>query len=141
MRESARSLPLSSAKPRIAPYTFTKLNPYVGTLEYPDFATVTLATIRGIVERTDVLVYVIDVAGPAPWRDLEILRNELDSYVEGLSAKRSVTFPNKADLPTAEDTFDRLRDWYATQVEGVRHTPIVRVSAKYRKNTRWRCLQ
>ncbi|KAI8802923.1 P-loop containing nucleoside triphosphate hydrolase protein [Cladochytrium replicatum] len=142
---------LSSAKPRIAPYPFTTLNPYVGTLEYPDFATVTLADIPGIVEgahrdvglghtflrhveRADVLVYVVDIAGPSPWRDLEILRNELDSYVEGLGAKPSVIIANKADLPTAKDNFDRLREWFTTQSEEFRHTPIVPVSAKYRKN-------
>ena len=71
---------LSSATPKIASYPFTTLNPIVGTIVYDDFAKIAMADVPGIIEgaakgvglglaflkhleRSKVLVYVIDMAG------------------------------------------------------------------------------
>ncbi|KAF9159028.1 GTPase of the mitochondrial inner membrane that associates with the large ribosomal subunit [Mortierella sp. AD011] len=70
---------VSNAHPAIAPYPFTTLNPYIGTVDYPDSYQVKVADIPGLirgahrnvglghsflrhVERSKVLVYVIDIA-------------------------------------------------------------------------------
>ncbi|KAJ3182555.1 hypothetical protein HDU85_002654 [Gaertneriomyces sp. JEL0708] len=135
---------VSNAHPRIAPYPFTTLNPYVGTIDFPDFWTMTIADIPGLiegahrnvglghrflrhVERNRILVYVIDLAGKEPWRDVEILQSELEAYKPGLTSKPSLIVGNKADLGTiARDNFEVLKS--KTMI------PIVPISAKDKKN-------
>jgi len=80
---------VSDARPKIASYPFTTLNPIVGTIVYPDFSQLRMADVPGIIEgastgvglgidflkhlaRSRVLVYVIDMAGAAKrptWQD------------------------------------------------------------------------
>jgi GTP-binding protein len=137
---------ISNAHPKIASHPFTTLNPYVGTIDYPDFWSMTVADIPGLVEgahlniglghsflrhveRSRVLVYVIDLAGRNPSRDLAILRQELEAYKPGLTRRPSVVIANKADLgDVARQNLDGLRKEAG---EGV---PVVPVSAKDRKN-------
>ncbi|KAJ3042527.1 GTPase of the mitochondrial inner membrane that associates with the large ribosomal subunit [Rhizophlyctis rosea] len=119
---------VSNAHPRIAPYPFTTLNPYVGMIDFPDFWRMTLADIPGLiegahrnvglghrflrhVERNKILVYVIDLAGPAPWRDLAVLKNELELYQPGLTDRPSLVVANKADLgDRARKNLEVLKD-------------------------------
>ncbi|KAJ3092876.1 hypothetical protein HK102_001290 [Quaeritorhiza haematococci] len=135
---------VSAAHPRIAPYPFTTLNPYIGTIDFPDFWTMTLADMPGLIkgahrnvglghtflrhiERSKMFVYVVDLAKEAPWRDLDILRHELEAYKPGLTKRPSLVIANKADLrDTAEENFRILRA----------HTdmPVVPVSALEGKN-------
>ena len=88
------------ARPKIASYPFTTLNPIVGTLQYPDFSQLRMADVPGIIEgasdgvglgidflkhiaRSRVLVYVIDMAGTdnrQPWDDYLKLRHEISQY-------------------------------------------------------------
>lgn len=135
---------VSNAHPRIAPYPFTTLNPYVGTIDFPDFYRMTLADIPGLikgahlnlglghrflkhVERNHVLVYVVDLASTAPWEDLEILENELEMHLPGLTLRPSVVVANKADVgQVARDNLEILKQ-KTSKV-------IVPVSAKNRKN-------
>ncbi|KAJ3178951.1 hypothetical protein HDU87_003220 [Geranomyces variabilis] len=80
---------VSNAHPKIAPYPFTTLNPYVGTIDFPDFWIMTVADIPGLiqgahrnvglghrflrhVERNRMLVYVLDFAALVPWDDLAV---------------------------------------------------------------------
>ncbi|KAI9208550.1 obg family GTPase CgtA [Polychytrium aggregatum] len=134
---------ISNAHPKIAPYPFTTLNPYIGTIDYSDFWTMTLADIPGLVEgahlnyglghqflkhveRTKVLVYVVDLAGKEPWRDFEILQAELEAYKTGLTARPTLVVANKADLPRARSNMEEFQ----TKVQ----YPIVPISAKERRN-------
>ena len=91
---------LSSATPKIASYPFTTLNPVVGTIIYDDYAKVRMADVPGIIEgaakgvglglaflkhleRSKVLVYVIDMAGTdnrEPWTDYEVLKKEIQEF-------------------------------------------------------------
>ncbi|KAG0347151.1 GTPase of the mitochondrial inner membrane that associates with the large ribosomal subunit [Podila humilis] len=99
---------VSNAHPAIAPYPFTTLNPYIGTVDYPDSYQVKIADIPGLirgahkniglghsflrhVERSKVLVYVIDIAaefgikrqvkGVDDWSPEEDTENDADSTV------------------------------------------------------------
>lgn len=135
---------VSNAHPRIAPYPFTTINPYVGVVEFSDCWRLTLADIPGIIkgahqnrglghnflrhiERNKVLIYVIDLASPEPWNDLQILIDELDHYKPGLTARPSIICANKADITSpAKENLEILKlktNW-----------PIVPVSAKDRQN-------
>lgn len=119
---------LSSATPKIASYPFTTLNPIVGTLVYDDWAKVTLADVPGIIEgaakgvglglaflkhleRSKVLVYVIDMSGidgREPWRDYEVLRKEIEEYSAELAARPSIVVGNKMDVDVARENYDRF---------------------------------
>ena len=121
---------LSSARPKVAPYPFTTLHPVVGVVEfdYPDFSRLTLADIPGLIdgahdnvglghsflkhiERTKVLIYVLDMAGTDgrdPVEDFRHLRNELELYMSGLTARPSLIAANKMDAPEAAENLRRL---------------------------------
>ena len=57
-------------------------------------------------ERSHALVYVVDLAGEAPWEELKALRDELEAYMPGMSDKARMVIANKADLlvPNGEGT-------------------------------------
>ncbi len=109
---------VSNAKPRVAPYHFTTLRPYLGVMHYNDQGRVTFADIPGLVEgahanrglghtflrhieRTKVLLYVLDGAGTEgrdPGDDLKHLMDELRRYNPALMEKPALVLANKVDL-------------------------------------------
>lgn len=119
---------LSSATPKIASYPFTTLNPMVGTIEYDDFAQVRMADVPGIIEgasrgvglglaflkhleRSRVLVYVIDMAGTdnrKPWDDYTTLAKEISEYSADLPERPSLVVANKMDRPAARRNLARF---------------------------------
>ena len=118
---------LSSATPKIASYPFTTLNPMVGTIVYDDYAKIAMADVPGIIEgaakgvglglaflkhleRSRVLVYVLDMAGTdnrTPWDDYRVLRKEIDEYSVELSERPSLVVANKMDA-AGPDVFERF---------------------------------
>ena len=119
---------LSSATPKIASYPFTTLNPMVGTVVYDDWAKIALADVPGIIEgaakgvglglaflkhleRSKVLVYVIDMAGTdnrEPWKDYEVLRKEIDEYSVELAERPSLVVANKMDEEASAENLKRF---------------------------------
>lgn len=112
---------LSAARPKVAPYPFTTLNPIVGVVEFDDYRRLTVADIPGLIEgahrnvglghdflrhivRCKLLVFLLDTAGSEgrdPVNDLQTLRRELDLYDPLLSRRPWVIVANKMDLPGA----------------------------------------
>ena len=108
---------LSSATPKIANYPFTTINPIVGTIRYDDYAKIAMADVPGIIEgaakgvglglaflkhleRSKVLVYVIDMAGTdnrEPWEDYKILKKEIEEYSAELAERPFLVVGNKMD--------------------------------------------
>ena len=119
---------LSSATPKIANYPFTTLNPMVGTIVYDDYAKIRMADVPGIIEgaakgvglgldflkhleRSHVLVYVIDMAGTdnrEPWTDFKILRKEIDEYSQELAERPALVVANKLDTEAARENLPRF---------------------------------
>lgn len=119
---------LSSATPKIASYPFTTLNPIVGTIVYPDWAKIRMADVPGIIEgaakgvglglaflkhleRSKVLVYVIDMAGTdnrEPWNDYKILKKEIDEYSLELSERPCLVVANKMDEEVSKENLARF---------------------------------
>ena len=119
---------VTSARPKIADYHFTTLEPNLGVVksEYGD--SFVIADIPGIiegasegvglgiqflrhVERTRLLLHVLDVAGTEgrnPVEDFNVINNELKSYSEKLSNRKQIIVASKADLIQDETLFNEL---------------------------------
>lgn len=130
---------VSAAEPKVASYPFTTLNPMVGVTEYEDYATITLADVPGIIEgaskgvglglaflkhleRSRVLVYVIDMAGTdnrEPWNDYEILSAEIKGYSREMAERPFIVLANKMDEEAAKENLPRF-----IKETGVKPIPI-----------------
>jgi GTP-binding protein len=105
---------LTGARPKVGAYPFTTLRPHLGVLDYGD-RTVVLADIPGLiegahsgkglgheflrhVERTKVLVCMLDASGGDHTAELESLRRELELYDLNLADKPFIVALNKTDL-------------------------------------------
>ncbi|HPF35036.1 MAG TPA: GTPase ObgE [Candidatus Krumholzibacteria bacterium] len=124
---------LTAARPKIADYPFTTLIPNLGIVDLGDMTSCTLADIPGLiegasdgkglgheflrhVERTRALVYLVDVADPAPVSTLQILRKELEAYGRRLGELPFAVVLNKLDIADAEllvDLREEVQHWAA----------------------------
>lgn len=106
---------ISAAKPKIADYPFTTLEPVLGIVQYKDFRSFTVADIPGIIEgahqgkglgikflkhieRTKILLFLIDITSDDYQRDFNTLYNELKKYSRKLIEKKILVALSKADL-------------------------------------------
>lgn len=119
---------ISSAKPKIADYPFTTLVPNLGVVRKPDGDGVVIADIPGLVEgasdgyglghefmrhveRTRLLIHIIDVAGvngTSPVDSYEIIQKELKKYDHILLQKKQLLVLNKIDL-LQKDELDKVK--------------------------------
>jgi len=138
---------LTAATPRIADYAFTTLEPNLGVLDLEaldadDHRRATIADLPGLiegasegaglgyaflrhVERTRMLVHIVDLAGPRPERDFATVREELGARDPRLLEKTTLVVANKIDVPEA---LDRLEAFSAARAaEGL---DVVAISAR-----------
>jgi GTP-binding protein len=121
---------LSAAKPKIANYPFTTLQPHVGVMDFGNFRRGTVADIPGLIEgaheniglghdflrhiqRCRLLMIVVDTAGSEgrdPVEDIQTLRKELRLYSEELAERPWLILANKMDLPESEEYLAALRE-------------------------------
>jgi GTPase len=112
---------ISSARPKIADYPFTTLEPNLGIVKYKDFQSFTVADIPGIIEgahegkglgikflrhieRTKILLFLIDITSENPQKDFTVLYNELKSYSPALAKKLKIVSFSKSDLVPDEES-------------------------------------
>jgi GTP-binding protein len=119
---------ISAARPKIADYPFTTLEPNLGVVELPDHRTFVVADIPGLIEgahegkglgiqflrhieRTRVLVHLVDVSdtGRDPVHDFEALIKELESFSEELPAKPMILVASKIDAAQDPGRIESLR--------------------------------
>lgn len=119
---------LSRAKPKVADYPFTTLQPVVGVVECDDLSRFVVADIPGIIEgaadnrglgheflrhimRCRVLLFVVDMTGLEhdPVEAIQTLRKEIKLYSEELAARPWLILANKMDVPEAQENLSALR--------------------------------
>jgi GTP-binding protein len=106
---------ISNAKPKVADYPFTTLQPVLGTVDSPDGRQLTVADVPGLIEgasqgvglgheflahleRARLLVHVIDAAAGDPADQFRQIDHELAEYGAGLDERRQAVVLNKVDL-------------------------------------------
>ena len=121
---------ISAARPKIADYPFTTLEPHLGVVQLPNFRSFVVADIPGLIEgahtgaglgiqflrhieRTRLLVHLVDVSdatGRDPVRDFEIILQELASFSQDLAAKPMILVASKIDAAQDGARIAALRD-------------------------------
>jgi len=110
---------LTAARPKIASYPFTTLQPNLGIVRPAEFASFVLADIPGLIEgasggkglgheflrhieRTRVLVYLVDCTSETPEADIQVLKSELAQWNPDLPNRPSLIVLSKTDLLSGE---------------------------------------
>ena len=135
---------VSAARPKIADYPFTTLEPNLGVVMLDDTSFV-LADIPGLIEgahagsglghkflrhieRTRLLIHVLNGLSEDPLRDYEQIRSELALFDPGLTKKPEVVALNKLDLPDVQATWEGRHA--AFEAQGITLWPISAVTGR-----------
>ena len=139
---------LTNAKPKIAPYPFTTLEPNLGVANIDDDTTVVLADIPGLIEgasqgaglghdflrhvqRTRVLIHILDGLSEDPVADYSQINSELSLFDPNLAKKPQLVALNKIDQPEVQEKLkDIQKKFKKLNVE------LTTISALARTNTR-----
>ena len=113
---------ISNAKPKVADYPFTTLEPVLGVVDGPDERQLTVADIPGLIEgaadgaglghqflahleRAQLIVHVLDASEPELEARFELIGRELAAYGAGLDERPQLVVLNKIDLLESVPTF------------------------------------
>lgn len=138
---------ISNAKPKVADYPFTTLIPNLGMVRL-DYRDMVVADIPGLVEgasqgvglghdflkhiqRTRVLIHMLDGAGANPLADYHQINTELALFDEKLLERPTVVVINKMDLPEAQAAWPKLQ----TELQKLGREPMA-LSAATQQGTR-----
>lgn len=120
---------ISAAKPKIAAYHFTTLNPNLGMVRVGDGRSFVVADLPGLIEgaskgeglgdkflkhieRTRVLVHVIDMSafeGRDPYEDYVTIQKELEEFNPNLLKKPMIILANKMDMESAKENLKKFQ--------------------------------
>ncbi len=120
---------ISAAKPKIADYPFTTLEPNLGVVDLGDYRTFVVADIPGLiegasegaglgdrflrhVERTKLILHLVDVSsvsGRDPTEDYEIINRELANYNQDLADRPQIVVATKLDALDEPERLEALR--------------------------------
>jgi GTPase len=126
----------SAARPKIASYPFTTLEPMLGIVELSDYRRFVIADLPGLIkgahkgaglgidflkhiERTRIIVHLLDIMpldGSNPVENYEKIRNELLCYSTELGKKREVIVLNKIDLDPEGVTLKKIKKKFKSEV-------------------------
>lgn len=121
---------VSAAKPKVADYPFTTLEPHLGVVDLGDFRTIVIADIPGLiegahkgaglgdqflrhVERTKLLLHLVDVSsasGRDAVTDYETVNRELAAYSSALATRPQIVVATKIDALDQPERLESLRE-------------------------------
>lgn len=132
---------VSNARPKIASYPFTTLEPELGIVEMPEFRRLVVADIPGLIEgahdgtglgdqflrhieRCKVLLHLVDVSPPPlsttpAVEAYHVIRNELASFSPELAAKPEVVAGSKIEMPGSREGLAALKAELGCEVAGI----------------------
>jgi GTP-binding protein len=133
---------VTKAKPKIAAYPFTTLHPNLGVAELDVDIQVVLADIPGLIEgahegvglgstflrhiqRTHVLIHLVDGTSQDPIADFSQVNTELALFDERLGTKTQIIAVNKLDLPEVKKKWEEIKDDF----EKLGYTDLYPISA------------
>lgn len=140
---------VTNARPKIANYHFTTLNPNLGVVDLPDAKGFVIADIPGLIEgasqgiglgheflrhieRTRVMIHIVDAAGTEgrdPVEDIYAINKELEAYNTDIAARPQVIAANKMDMMMENsDSLERIRAEF--EPKGIKVFPISAVSGQ-----------
>jgi GTP-binding protein len=136
---------VSAARPKIAAYPFTTLQPNLGVVLVDGTHSFVMADVPGLiegasegsglghqflrhVERTRLLIHLLDGASTDPLADYETINGELSQFSQRLAAKPQIVVLNKLDLPDAQTWWVLLQE--AWQERGIEAHAISAVSGE-----------
>jgi GTP-binding protein len=139
---------LTNARPKIAPYPFTTLEPNLGVANIDDDTTVVLADIPGLIEgashgaglghdflrnvqRTRVLIHLVDGLSEDPLADFSQINSELSLFDPNLAKKPQLVALNKIDQPEVQERLGDIQKQFKKQ-----KVELMTISALARTNTR-----
>ena len=119
---------VTKAKPKIAEYHFTTLNPNLGVCETLDKRSFVIADLPGLIEgasqgvglgdkflkhieRTKVIAHIIDMSGGEgrdPYDDFMVINKELEDFSSKIVKKPMIVIANKMDMPNSLDNLDKF---------------------------------
>ncbi len=125
---------ISAARPKIADYPFTTLEPYLGVVDLGDYRSTVVADIPGLiegahtgaglgdrflrhVERTQLLLHLVEVSGMAadPIKDYLTVTGELEAYSPAVAAKPKMVVATKLDALDDETKLDEFKAFCEAQ--------------------------
>lgn len=129
----------SAARPKIADYPFTTIEPVLGIVELSDFRRFVMADIPGLiegahagaglgheflkhVERTTLLVHILDILpsdGSDPTDNYRTIRAELEKHSQTMAAKQEIIVANKIDLDPNGENIDKLRKKLKIEIHAI----------------------
>ena len=141
---------LSNATPKVADYPFTTLEPVLGVVEHLSKSFV-MVDIPGLIEgahkgiglghdflkhidRTRVLLHMVDVSGPDPIQDMDDIKEEISLFDERINSKPSLVAINKIDIEGTDDTADKILS--ELKERGINAVAISAISGKGVDNLR-----
>jgi GTP-binding protein len=139
---------LTNAKPKIASYPFTTLEPNLGVANIDDNTTVVLADIPGLIEgasqgaglghdflrhiqRTRVLIHILDGLSEDPVADYSQINSELSLFDANLAKKPQLVALNKIDQPEVQEKLAGIQKQFKKL-----NVELMTISALARTNTR-----
>lgn len=146
----------TAARPKIADYPFTTLRPNLGVVALDAEDGFVLADIPGLIEgasqgvglgheflrhieRTRVLIHLVDGASQDPIGDYGVINAELAAFGHGLDAKPQIVCLNKIDLPDAQSNWPAFEQ--ALKSEGVEVYAISTAAQRGTRDILYRALQ
>ncbi|HJS49767.1 MAG TPA: GTPase ObgE [Gaiellaceae bacterium] len=118
---------ISNAKPKVAEYPFTTIEPVLGVVDGPDSRQLTVADVPGLIEgaaegaglgheflahleRAQLLLHVLDASEPDLEERFRMIDRELSEYGSGLGERRQLVVLNKVDLLVEPPVFTEADD-------------------------------